>query len=315
MLKLLLIGLICLYPRIFAQDLNYFVKEIKSNQDKVAEFTYLREQAKLLGIKHVYLFGGSATSYAYYVRMFLRKQLGIETLQDDRFDFDYYSIFRAEQDFDIVIDGTAEQAAQLESQLQDKFKYFIGKGTKSIWEVRLLRESRADKDAILGFDFQNQHTDSHSTGLIDLMPCEENECIKDIKNFNTGHNQFLEDIHQGLIKFYYAEKHKQTKRYIAGKNPEIIATIRYFTKAVQTSAKMRKEDIAILQKFINEFDEDVIKNSDPYVATWIEKNAKKLIVNAMDMEYASNLISEVGLKDKLIKILKIKTLNTHQLGG
>ena len=99
------------------------------------------------------MFGGTAAAWGHYVRWDMRRELGIEELQPHRFDYDYTNVFRANQDFDIVIDGTVEQAEAFEAAVQKQFNYFSG--TRPTWEVRLLNESRLDKDAIMGEDFQN----------------------------------------------------------------------------------------------------------------------------------------------------------------
>jgi hypothetical protein len=300
-MKFLLIFISLFFSSALAVDLESFVKELKSNQDKVIEFKYLREQAKLLGIKHVYLFGGTAASWGNYIRNYLNKK---ET--DRSFDFDYMSIYRANQDFDIAIDASIEQAQKLESAMQEKFNYFSG--TRPSWEVRLLNEQRADKEAILGFDFQNQHTDSHSTGLIDVMDCDD--CIKDARDMSNPRSAFLIDIYEAKLHYYFSPKHHLTSRFKARKNPPILSVVRYFTKANQGKLLMRESDIAILQKMINEFNPSDAASWDPYVLRWLEKNAKKLIVNAIDMEFAWNLIDQMGLRSKLIALSNPKTENS-----
>jgi len=66
----------------------------------------------------IQLFGGTAASYAHYVKN-----------DNGTFDYDYYSIFRSTQDLDIVVDGSAEQVKQLQANLERKFPHF--KGSKS----------------------------------------------------------------------------------------------------------------------------------------------------------------------------------------
>jgi hypothetical protein len=165
-----------------------FLKEIKSRMTRVEEFKYIQKTAKSLGIKDVYLFGGTAAAYAHYVKWDLEREKGIRKLQSERFDYHYISIFRAEQDFDLVIDGTIEQAQSLERKLANEFKYFMG--DKSVWEVRLLREDRGDKEALLNnYDFLNQHTDSNSTGLINLTG--KGKIVKDLRDWNNPNNNFF----------------------------------------------------------------------------------------------------------------------------
>ena len=306
MLKALLLSFI-LSLQIYAQDfdLKEFVFEVNARQSRVEEFRYIRKVAKQLGIKNVYMFGGTAAAWAHYIRWDMRRELGIQDLQADRFDYDYTNIFRANQDFDIVIDGTIQQAEELESIIQEKFDYFSG--TRATWEVRLLNETREDKDAILGEDFQNQHTDSHSTGLIDMMACDGFDCIKDVRDMKNPQSQFLMDVFEAKLHYYYSDKHKLTARYQNGLNPEILSVIRYFTKVVQYELEQRPSDLTQLKKIIKKFDPAESDSWKYYVDKWIEKNAKKLIVNAIDMEFAQNLITKIGLKEKLIQIGNVNT--------
>ncbi len=291
-----------LFSSALAVDLNSFVQAVKKNQQRVAELTLLQKEAQKLGIKHVYLFGGTATAYARYVKEHL-DQIEGAPYQKERFDYEHESIFRSEQDMDIVIDGNAEDAARLQARMQELAPHFIGESnSKTVWEVRLLKEKNGDKESLFSFDFQNQHSDSYSTGLIDLMECEGFDCIKDVRAFDQEVSPFLKDVFHNEISFYYSSKHFQTARYMGGLNPEILSVIRYYTKVVQYDAKTKLEDKIKLQSIIDHFDNSVVSNSKTYVKTWIEKNAKKLMVNAVDMEAAQDIITSTKLKQKLIAL-------------
>ncbi len=291
-----------LFSSILAVDLNSFVQKVKSNQQRVAEFKLLQEEAQKLGIKHVYLFGGTATAYARYVKEDLDRMEGAP-YQKERFDYEYESIFRSEQDMDIVIDASAEDAARLQARMQELAPHFIGEGnSKTVWEVRLLHEKNGDKESLFSFDFQNQHSDSYSTGLIDLMECESFDCVKDVRAFEQEVSPFLKDVFHNEISFYYSPNHFKTARYMGGLNPAILSVIRYYTKVVQYDAQTKLEDKIKLQSIIDHFDNSVVSNSKTYVKTWIEKNAKKLMVNAVDMEAAQDIITSTKLKQKLIAL-------------
>lgn len=285
---------------LFAQNFNLddFINEVSSRQSRVEEFRFIKETAKKLGIKNVYMFGGTAAAWAHYVRWDMRRELDIDQLQAERFDYDYTNIFRANQDFDLVVDATVEQASELEKLIQAKFNYFSG--TRASWEVRLLNEKRKDKDSLFSFDFQSQHTDSHSTGLINMMDCEDH-CILDIRDFENPQNSFLMDVFEAKLRFYFSKEHSKTSRFKKGLNPPIISVVRYFTKAVQYQLEMREEDIKKLEEIIFKF-KPRSKYKSGYVYRWLQKNAKKLIVNAINMEYAQKLIEETGLKKKLLEL-------------
>ena len=281
-------------------ELSNFVHELSARQSKVEEFVQIRKIATELGIKHVYMFGGTAAAWGHYVRWDMRRELGIENLQPGRFDYDYTNIFRANQDFDVVIDGTVKQAEALEAAVQKQFNYFSG--TRPTWEVRLLNEKRLDKDPIMGADFQNQHTDSHSTGLIEMMDCEGFDCVKDVRDFHNPESAFLMDLFEAKLHYYFSTKHKETKRFKNRMNPEILSVVRYYTKVVQYGLEQRSEDINRLNQIISKFDPSQKSLWNSYVLRWLEKNGKKLIVNAIDMEFAQNLIESNGLKEKLISL-------------
>lgn len=300
-LKLLVLSLLfslCCYAQDF--NLGTFTRELSARQNRVEEFIFLKQTAKKLGIKNVYMFGGTAAAWAHYVRWDMQRELGIQNLQPHRFDYDYTNVFRSNQDFDVVIDGTIEQAEAFEGLIQKQFNYFSG--TRPTWEVRLLNEKRADKESIMGFDFQNQHTDSHSTGLIEMLECEPGYCVRDVRDFYNSQNQFLLDVFEAKLHYYYSDQHHQTNRFKRGMNPAILSVIRYFTKAVQYELERRPEDSKTLQKIIDNFKVEDKKKWDSYVIKWLDKNAKKLIVNAVDMEFAENLLRKVGLRDKLINL-------------
>ena len=287
---------------LFAQELplDDFIRELSVRQGRVEEFRFIRKAARELGIKNVYMFGGTAAAWAHYVRWDMRRELGIEKLQSERFDYDFTNIFRSNQDFDVVIDAGLEAAEKLESVIQEKFQYFSG--DRPTWEVRLLNETRADKDPILGPDFQNQHTDSHSTGLIEMMNCQGFDCVKDIRSMNQKNSQFLLDVYEAKLHYYFSKKHHTTSRFIKGMNPEILSVVRYFTKAFQYKLKQRVEDIKKIEMLISEFNPSDKQIWDPYVIRWLEKNAKKLIVNAVDVEYAQEVLEKTGLKNKLLAL-------------
>ena len=272
-------------------------KAIEENLTKVDEFRFIREEAAKLGIKDAYLFGGTASAFAHYVNWDLKRNHGDDRYQPFRFDYDYTNIFRSNQDLDIVIDGSEEQATKLQALLADKFPHF--QGSKSSWEVRLLRSDLKDKEAILNNpNFLNQHSDSNSTGLINLM--EGRETVKDVRDWKTGESQFIRDIAEGKLHLYFSDLHHTTKRFLEGKNPPIIFAIRALTKAIQYELELRPEDEAILRKVIKDFRPENKNQLDPYVQTWIEKNGKKLIQNAVNIEYAWNLINGMGLRTKLM---------------
>jgi hypothetical protein len=267
---------------------------------RTPEFTFIREEAEKLGVK-VYLFGGTAASYAHYVRQDLAREAGDARYASQKFDYDYTNIFRSTQDLDVVIDGSAEQAEKLEKALKTKFPHFVG-AKNNKWEVRPLREARGEKEAILGNPhFQNQHTDSHSTGMVEITkPRGGDPLVRDVRDWNSKTPQFLRDVAQQKLHYYWSPGHEQTKRFLEGKNPSIVSAIRYYTKAFQYDLDIPAEDQKKLQEIVAAFNPSTLKND--YVKDWIEKNGKKLFMHAVDLERAWNELENTGLRQKLLKL-------------
>jgi hypothetical protein len=264
---------------------------------RVDEFRFIEQEAAKLGV-HAWLFGGTAAGYAHYVKWDMQRERGDKRFQPDRFDYDYSNIYRSTQDLDIVIDGDAEQAQKLQNALQAKYPHL--QGSKTAWEVRLLTQDMGDKQAILNNpDFMNQHTDSNSTGLIEITKPKEGESVvRDVMDWNSKEPYFLKDVQDGMLHYYFSPSHGSTKFAKDGRNPPILSAIRYLTKAFQYELEIRPEDLARLRKVIEEFDPK-LDTQNAYVSNWIEKNGKKLIQNAVNIEYAKNTLNQLGLREKL----------------
>jgi hypothetical protein len=290
--------------------------EIAARRKKVEEFSFLAEYGRKNGLR-IYAAGGTAVGYGSYVRQHmeneeLKREGKPPKYFESRFkDYHYYDIFRSTQDADIVIDipgGDAaahEKAAQeLEAVMKEKFGHL--QGSKSVWEVRFLRVDRGTrgetghKDALLGWDFQNQHTDSYSTGVIELTRSPAGEsAVRDVKAWDSKQNVFLEDLAEGKIRFYLEKDHEKTLRASKGMNPEILSVIRFYTKAFQYGAKIPAEEEAKLLPLIQRFDPSTA-STDAYVAKQIRSNGLKLYWHAIDVERASLELDRVDLKSKLI---------------
>jgi hypothetical protein len=273
---------------------------IAARLKRVEEFKFIEEEATQLGVR-AYLFGGTAAGYAHYVKWDMQREKGDPRFQKDRFDYDYTNIYRSTQDLDIVIDGNAEQANKLQQSLQEKYPHL--QGGKTAWEVRLLTQDMGDKQAILNNpDFMNQHTDSNSTGMIEITkPHAGENVVRDVRDWNSKEPYFLKDVHDGMLHYYFSPLHETTKFAKEGRNPPILSAIRFLTKAFQYELKIRPEDLANIKKIIQEFDPNQAAKNE-YVSKWIEKNGKKLIQNAVNIEYAKNTLDQLGLQKKLQSI-------------
>jgi hypothetical protein len=267
---------------------------------RVDEFRFIQEEAAKLGVR-AYLFGGTAAGYAHYVKWDLQREKGDKRFQSERFDYDYASIFRSTQDLDIVIDGDPTQAQKLQGALEAKYPHL--QGGKTAWEVRLLNRDMGDKQAILNNpDFMNQHTDSNSTGMIELTQPKPGEAVvRDVRDWASKEPHFLKDVQEGALHYYFSPLHETTQFAKEGRNPPIISAIRYLTKAFQYDLKLRPEDLAHIKRVIDDFDPKRDVKND-YVRHWIEKNGKKLVQNAVSIETALDTLEKLGLKQKLISL-------------
>ena len=234
-----------------------FQSEVQRIVGKFPEFTYLKETAEKYGLK-VYLFGGSASSFAHYVR---------ENILLEKGERDYYSyhfqesegvrditnVFRPTQDIDLVVDGKLENIKEFEREVLGNLPSL--RGDSKSWEVRSLREDYGNKIALLhSFDFLNQHTDSHSVGLVALSDVAEGQVVRDLRDWDAENSRFLKDILEGKLRYYYGESHHLTSRAKSGSNPPIFSVIRYFIKLFQHELTPHPEDREKIKAIIASFD-------------------------------------------------------------
>lgn len=276
--------------------------EIKARRSRVSEFHFIREEAQKRGLR-VWLFGGTAAAFSHYVKWDLLREQGDSRFQPDRFDYDYTNVFRSTQDLDLVVDGGSEAAEKFERVLKQTFPYFLGSKIAE-WEVRSLREPKIDKGSLLhDYGFMNQHTDSNSTGMVELTdPLPGESVIRDIRSWDSiDGNPFLNDLNKGKLTFYYSSKHGKTPRAKAGKNPPIFSVIRALTKAFQYNLRIEGDDLIVMKKIIDQFNPK-IDLKDSYASHWLEKNGIKLLQHAVDLEYAWNTLEKLGLRAQLISV-------------
>ncbi len=271
--------------------------ETQIRLERVPEFKFIQEEANKLGVK-VYLFGGTASAFAHYVRWDLEREAGDEKYQAERFDYDFTNIYRGNQDLDIVVDGTAEQAEALQSILKEKYPHFVG--DRDAWEVRLLRASIGDKRPLLGdVDFRNQHTDTNSTGMISLNPNPGDGIYRDIMDWDNPRSQFLADIANAQIKYLFNENHSSTQRFLDGNNPPVLSAIRYLAKLTQYEVVGTSEDLSLITRIIAEQD---FTQLGSYSKKKVKEFSLKALLNTPDVEFSYDLLNRVGLIDKLFEM-------------
>lgn len=309
-LKYIAITFICVFVQLASAQVNpeEFISYVEKNLSRVDEFKFIQNYAHEQNIR-VWLFGGTAAGFAHYAKWDLQRIAGDQRFQRERFDYDITNIYRSNQDLDIVIDGTVEQAIALESTLAQKFPHV--KGSKTSWEVRLLTSQRDEKLPLLDNpDFLNQHTDSNSTGLIELTQFQNEDRIRDLRQWKEKNNFFLKDVLTGQLHYYFSDAHETTKFFKEGRNPPILSVIRFLTKAFQYELHIRQEDLNQIKKVIEDFEPTSLKEHS-YNLTWLENNAAKLVQNAVNIEYALKVLSDLGLREKLIRTGDSNLINSY----
>lgn len=287
-------------------------EEVTQRLSRVEQFRFIKEEAEKLGVR-VWLFGGTASSFVHYVKWDLQRESGDTRFQADRFDYDFASIYRTNQDMDLAVDGSQEKIQALKATLRSQFPYFLG--LKTQWDLRSLKESTGiagqpgyQEGLLNDFDFLNQHTDSQSTGIIEITDAPDvigalkaalNEHrIRDLRDLNSYPSQFLNDAAKGMITYYYSPRHAETSRSRAGNNPEIFSVVRALVKAFQFDLKFHPEQYQILKKVAQEFRPDDI-HQHPDNLRRLKDMSVKLIKHAVSIEAAVNTLEDLGLRKKL----------------
>jgi hypothetical protein len=287
-------------PAIVSVSNQDLVQDISVGIMRVPEFVYIQQEARRMGVK-AYLFGGTASTFAHYVRLDLMRLHGDTRILEERFSYDMVDIFRNNQDFDIVLDGTPDQVERLQNLLKQNFPH--SQDDHTAWEVRSLRHAMGPKAALLGNpDFLNQHTDSNSTAMIDLSAGSQ-DLIKDLRDWNNPRPQFLTDVLEGKIHYFYSHNHESTQMARDGNNPAIVSVVRLLVKALQFDLEIRPEDLPAIAKVINAFDPASIRNNK-YVQRRLTSTALKLVANSVNVERTIDLLEQLQLKSKLLAVVR-----------
>jgi formylglycine-generating enzyme required for sulfatase activity len=290
------------HHRLDAQVLtDYLLKKL----DAITQFIYFRELGEKMGVR-VWLFGGTASSFLHYVQADLSRLEGLLDISENRFDYNFHSIFRVTQDLDIVIDGSPKQALAFQKLITEKFSYFLGSHTK--WEVRSLYHrtgepgEREFKEALINdSDFINQNTDSSSLGMIEVTQSEKEPRIRDLKHWTDPQkNLFLKDSLNHEIRYFLNPKHSTTARFKLGENPEILSVLRLLVKAFQYDRTIESSSLKKIQKIIDSFNPEEITN--PIAISKIKFAAKKLVLHSTNLEKSFQLLNKLGLREKLITL-------------
>ena len=255
----------------------------------------LREVADKFHVR-AWLLGGSATTYALH---------SLDTEASDESLAEFSTIFRPNQDLDVVVDAPAAIAEKIEEELESLLPYRRSDGAH-VWEVRSLRFSRGDKEALLASadvqtDFPKQHTDSLSQGLMEVtQPPAGESRFRDAMDFERAASRFAEDLVARQIRFLFSPNHQTTKRFREGANPELFSVVRYYTKVLQFGVKGSNDDESAIKSIVLRFD-PAHDMTSAYAERWLQRNGKKMIHNALDIASAFKKLDQVGLAEALRK--------------
>ena len=281
-----------------------FQRRLQQTASKVEEFKFLAKTAQKHGLV-IWLFGGSASSLAHYVKENILLEEGSDEYYSEPFaetpdgKRDFTDIFRPTQDIDLVVDGEMAKVADFEREVLRHLPDI--KGNKQTWEVRTLREDYGEKLALLNNpNFFNQHTDSHSVGMISLSEVADDKVVRDLLDWESENPRFLQDVLANKLHYYYNSHHSETLRFQQGKNPPIISVVRYFIKLFQHELEMSDEDLKKLQKIIMGFNPQDIHGS--YTERWLQHNAPKLFLHSRNVEYSWDMLEQTGLRAKLLQV-------------
>ena len=123
--------------------------------------------------------------------------------------------------------------------------------------------------------------------------------------------QFLTDVLEKKLSCYYSAKHRQSPRYKKGDNPEIFFAIRTLTKAFQYGLDIPDDCMNRIQKIFKNFKADRDLKTD-YSQYWIEKNAKKLYTQSIDLERSQRVLQQLGALE-ILKNIKGNTTEVNSM--
>jgi len=148
------------------QSLRVLEEKMVQHLLRVEEFREVRSIAERLNLR-VWLFGGGAASYAFYVSRDIKREAGDTRFPKEKFDYRFDNIFWPHQDVDLVVDGKLEKIKKFREALQEKYDYSLS--YRKTWDIRPLKEAEESREALLGnADFLNAHNDSLSTAFIEI---------------------------------------------------------------------------------------------------------------------------------------------------
>jgi formylglycine-generating enzyme required for sulfatase activity len=328
---------------------NLSLHTIKS-LERVKEFRTLKALGEKMGV-HVWLFGGTASSFLYYVKEDFLRTEGLAVLPPQRFDFDFTHIFRQTQDLDIVIDGTPEMVSLFKKAIAQEFPYFLGQ-KMSAWEVRSLRypigkpEDPWFKEALINDqDFTNQNTDSYSVGMIEVTRSKL-PVIGDLKNWDQYERQFK--THSEIQSEIQSESFSHSQSEIVSQKrlynqfhsffleDVLEGKIRYWShpKHYESSRAKKGENpeiLSVIRFLVKTFQYEVTipqetwvtiekiiqafnpkEMTNPRALQKIRETSKKLILHSVNLEYGRQTLEKLGLWDKLLTLEGAGSLSQAQ---
>ncbi len=281
---------------------SQIIENIYKLKKQLPTFTKLAE----IAAKHkarIWILGGGAAGLAQYVKWKIAKERG-----DSRFDLwnseqSLPSILRSTQDLDLVVDLPPSAAEALHQEINFTFP------SLSI-ELRTLHGTLRNRVGILETDFIDQNSDSMSLGLIELTePPRGESTLRSAHEWHQqGENIFLKDLTNDQITLIDNPNHFTTQRAREQNNPVIFSAIRYLIKAFQFGLSIPPESRVKIEAIVQDFDSNKDLQTS-YARFWINRHAKKLAHHSINLERTWNILNQLGLREKLLKIGQISDQN------
>lgn len=290
-------------------DLNNFFKFLEKTASKIEEIEYIRKVSRSMGIKDLYLSGETASSYG----MYIRKYLGI--LNYERYSLSSEDIFKNSNELNFVIDGTIENLNTLKYVAKEKYP-------DKKWNIKLLSSTNHPKKSILNNKkTMQEHTHSFASGMINISNCNDINCVKDFRDWDSKESNFLKDIINKEITFYHSEQHKSLRSFESGKNPEILSVVKYYMNVDKHELNVKEQDIEPLGRIINglePFEHDfVYKTIGEENLKWIKENAMDMVNRSVDVNFFKELskpssdLETIFFDNNRVLVYKLKNLSFH----
>lgn len=244
---------------------------------EVLEFSEIESIANALGVR-VWIYGDAASNLLHYVKSQLQNR------SPQKAD-EFIHIFNTTEEILLSVDGSNEQINQMEAFIHERLTYASEQYSYS-WKIKRLQDqSFIERDSLI------QDTDSQSIGMIEISHSPKEPIIRDINRSSQGQSLFLRDAVQDRITYL--------EPIVAYPDSSLILPVlKFLTNAFRYHLRISAPDWLRLKETAQKFDPN--QNISTDLRNKIGTAAKKLILQANDLEATINGLDQLGLREKLI---------------